>query len=78
VVVPLFLAQRCYGVSDQDWLSPTAIVVNFNTNIITEVPGPWLNTAARILSEDVPFVSVQSWTRFAFAQVFRNIVGTAA
>jgi Dyp-type peroxidase family len=74
-VVPLVLAQRYYGVSGPDWLSPTAIAVNFNKKMITEVPEAWLKAAPHIPPEDVPLVSLQAWTRLAFAQVFLNIVG---
>jgi Dyp-type peroxidase family len=73
-IVPLELARSYYGIPGPDWLSPTAVAANFNKLELTDVPSSWLNSAAAVDPQDIPFVSLQAWTRFAFAQVFVNVV----
>jgi Dyp-type peroxidase family len=73
-IVPLELARSYYGIPGPDWLSPTAVAVNFNKLEITDVPPSWLKGSAAVDPQDIPFVSLGAWTRFAFAQVFLNLV----
>ena len=73
-IVPLELVRSYYGVPGPDWLSPTAVAVNFNKLEITDVPRSWLLSSAVVDPQDIPFASLQAWTRFGFAQVFLNLV----
>ena len=73
-IIPLVVAQSYYGVPGPDWLSPTAVAVSFNKLSISDVPRSWLGRPPPVQPQDIPFVSLQAWTRFAFAQVFVNPV----
>jgi Dyp-type peroxidase family len=73
-VIPLTLARYYYGIPGPDWLSPTAIASQFDKLTITDVPRSWLKGLPPVDPQDVPYLSLQAWTRFAFVQVFMNIV----
>jgi Dyp-type peroxidase family len=72
-IVPLELARSYYGIPGPDWLSPTAVAANFNKLEMTDVPSSWLKRSPVVDPQDMPFLSLQAWTRSAFAQVFLNV-----
>jgi cytochrome P450 len=72
-IVPLQLARCYYGIPGPDWASPTAVAVNFNKLTVADVPPSWLKRLPPVDPQDIPFISLGAWTRFAFAQVFVNI-----
>jgi Dyp-type peroxidase family len=76
-VVPILLAARVFGVTGPSWVSPTAVAARFGRADITSVPPSWLADLPPIADEMKPLVTVQAWTRFAFAQVFVNVVNAA-
>jgi Dyp-type peroxidase family len=76
-IVPLELARSYYGIPGPDWLSPTAVAAGFNKLEITDVPPSWLTNSPAVDPQDIPFLSLQAWTRFAFAQVFLNLLRAA-
>ena len=77
-VVPLALAEFCYGVPGPDHLSPTLCALQFNQPEITAVPPDWLATLPYVPPQDIPTLTLQGWTRYAFMQVFVNNVAQAA
>jgi Dyp-type peroxidase family len=73
-IVPLELARSYYGIPGPDWLSPTDVAVSFNKLEVTDVPRSWLQNSPVVDPQDIPFLSLEAWSRFAFAQVFLNPV----
>lgn len=73
-VVPLALAEALYGVPAPDYLSPALCALQFNQPEITAIPPDWLAALPYVQPQDVGKVTLQGWTRYAFLQVFVNVV----
>jgi Dyp-type peroxidase family len=76
-VAPILLAARVFGVSGPSWVSPTGIAAKFGRADITALPPSWLAGLPEIGDDLKPLLSMQAWTRLAFAQVFVNVVNAA-
>jgi cytochrome P450 len=76
-VVTVLLAARVFGVSGPSLVSPTAVAARFGRADVTTVPSSWLAGLPEIGDDLKPLVTMQAWTRLAFAQVFVNVVNAA-
>jgi len=72
--VPYLFVQRFFGVTGPNWLTPVAIAAKFGRTHAAETPREWLMRAPEAPPEAMPYLTLQTWTRFAFAEVFTNIV----
>jgi len=73
-IVPLAMAQAYYGIPGPDWYSPTLTAAAFNKLEPTQVFPEWLQALPKLAPRDIPFASLEGWTRCAFLQVFVNVV----
>ena len=76
-VVPVGLPAAYFGVAGPGWVSPTAIAAKFGKRDIGDVPRDWLRTLDPMLESEEPLTTMQSWTRFAFLEIFVNIQNAA-
>ncbi len=71
--VPFLFVRRFFGVTAPNWLSPVAIASAYGRSHPAETPREWLARAPEIPESAKPYLTMQTWTRFAFAEVFTNI-----
>ena len=76
-VVPIVLAERILGIPGPSWVSPTGIAAKFGRADITNIPRSWVAALPEVPDNLKPLISMQTWTRLAFIQVFVNVINAA-
>lgn len=71
--VPFLFVHRFFGVTGPNWLTPVAIASKYGRAHAAETPREWLMRAPAVPESAAPYLTLQTWTRFAFAEVFTNI-----
>jgi Dyp-type peroxidase family len=74
-VVPVLAAGALFGVTGPGFVSPTAIAARFARLDVTDMPDDWLRTLPPVEDYAKPMVSMQTWTRMSFLQIFVNMAG---
>jgi len=72
--IPFLFANRFFGISAPNWLTPVAIAAKYGRSNAAEAPKQWLMKAQEIPLSVAPYLTMQTWTRFCFAEVFTNIM----
>jgi Dyp-type peroxidase family len=72
--VPFLFAQRFFGVVAPNWLTPVAIAAKYGRTNAAETPKQWLVRAPEVPPPLASYLTMQTWTRFCFAEVFTNIM----
>lgn len=72
--IPFLFANRFFGISAPNWLTPVAIASKYGRANAAEAPKQWLMKAPEIPFSAAPYLTMQTWTRFCFAEVFTNIM----
>lgn len=72
--VPYIISDRLYGLKGPDWLTPIAISARFAKSSPFEAPRQWFETLEAAPRSAAPYITLQTWTRFSFAEIFTNIV----
>lgn len=72
-LVPFLFVQQFFGVTGPNWLTPVAIAAKYGRTNAAETPREWLVRAPVVPESSAPYLTLQTWTRFAFAEVFTNI-----
>ena len=75
-VVPVLAAGSLFGITGPAYVSPTAIASRFARLDVTDMPDDWLRTLPAIEDYAKPMVTMQTWTRLTFLQIFVNMIGT--
>jgi Dyp-type peroxidase family len=73
-VIPILCAARLFGVTGPDWISPAGIAARFGRSDVTEAADDWLAGLPKVDQFNKPLLTMQTWTRFVFLQIFVNIV----
>lgn len=73
-VVPILCAAQLFGVIGPDYVSATAVAAEFGRLDMTDIPDDWLLTLPAVEDYQKPILSLQTWTRLAFLQIFVNAV----
>lgn len=74
-VIPILAAGRLFGITGPDFVSPTAIAARFARLDVTDMPDDWLRTLPAVEDHAKPLLTMQTWTRLTFLQIFVNMVG---
>jgi len=72
-LVPFLFVHQFFGVTGPNWLTPVAIAAKYGRTNAAETPREWLVRAPEVPESSAPYLTLQTWTRFAFAEVFTNI-----
>ncbi len=72
-LVPFQFVHQFFGVTGPGWLTPVAIAAKYGRTNAAETPREWLMRAPAVPESSAPYLTLQTWTRFAFAEVFTNI-----
>ena len=72
-MVPYLFVGQFFGVAGPPWLTPIAIAAKYGRTHPAETPREWLARATPVPEAVWPYLTLQTWTRFAFAEVFTNI-----
>ncbi|MBL8779738.1 MAG: Dyp-type peroxidase [Alphaproteobacteria bacterium] len=72
-LVPFLFVHQFFGVTGPNWLTPVAIAAKYGRTNAAETPREWLQRAPSVPESSWPYLTLQTWTRFAFAEVFTNI-----
>ncbi|MCE9523771.1 MAG: Dyp-type peroxidase, partial [Alphaproteobacteria bacterium] len=75
--VPFLFAERFFGIRAPNWLTPVAIAAKYGRTNAAEAPKQWLMKAPDVPPILAPYLTMQTWTRFCFAEVFTNIMRRA-
>jgi hypothetical protein len=71
--IPFLFAQRFFGVIPPQWLTPVAIAARYGRTNAAETPKQWLMRAPEVPPDVASYLTLQTWTRFAFAEEFTNV-----
>jgi Dyp-type peroxidase family len=73
-VVPILCADALFGVQGPDFVSPTEIATLFGRFDMTDAPDDWLQSLPPVEDYAKPLITMQTWTRWSFLQIFVNAV----
>ena len=71
--IPYAIASRIYGLPGPDYVTPIAVASQYAKFDLMEVPPSWLSAGQSIPANIAGYLTMQTWTRFAFAEVFTNL-----